>query len=202
MHGGLGAGEEWDEDCDEDMERPKLRPELKELAKQRDVIVAGRGFNALDDRIYVRDELLKRLMDEMGCAAMEFCYVYCPSELLEHGLELVDTPGADDADAVKVSVLARELENASNVLCVHQRKFEQEKALRKVLTDHGVFGKVFESVSDSEKEFHLILLSNLEKEWGMTAHNWHLALERYSSGERADGAKFLLTGKCCALLQF
>jgi len=138
------------------------------------VIVSGRGFHPLDDRIYVRDKLAERLTDKTQSCVIEQCFVYCPSELLERGLELIDAPGANDADPFKINVLHKTVTEASNVLCVSKRELEADSAVLGLFQECDVFGKILqpEKAGRSSAKFNFIMFWGAnEKEHGMAANN-------------------------------
>ena len=93
-------------------------------------IVHGKGAHAMDDRVYIREQLrqiLNRGMRPQGnqpsCEtwAIDEVIIYCPCVLLQGGVEWIDAPGYGDLDEVKVEELYRAMQGVDGVLTISKQ---------------------------------------------------------------------------------
>ena len=104
-------------------------------------VYSGRGVDALEDRLFVREQLAALMADTAVACVVRECVLFCPSGLPPH-VELVDTPGTGSDDPLQWQQLMGALAAASGVMVVMQRGLGANRDLQRCLRSSGLLARL------------------------------------------------------------
>lgn len=120
-----------------------VHPDIKALLEKSYRLFLGRGMHLLDDRVYVRQALEQQLEGPFQTLIKDV-YVFAPSRLLQGRIELVDTPGLNDGDAVRTHCIVQQLKSTDHIVLCAKKSLKTDEKTLDVLQEQKVWERLFQ----------------------------------------------------------
>lgn len=120
----------------------QTHPDIAALLERPYKLFVGRGKQVLDDRVYIRHELEGQLNGIFRALIKDVC-VFAPCLLLEGKMELVDTPGLNDGDALRARNINKQLKCSDHLVVCCERSLGTEENTLEALEQQRIFDRLF-----------------------------------------------------------